>query len=260
MVIQDTKEKDVLSRHDVQRVLGLLNHWSQVIVVGRIFVNRLLKEYRQISPNQEFFSPSKEFRLDIRWWELIAPSLNFKSMMEVSYKGPELTVDMDASTSWGLGAINYVDKEFFLLPTPRVIAGLPIHCAEMAVLMVVVDTWMGISMCEEQMGVTDEQGSGVSLFHSSHVRMRSDNQAVVSAINSGKTKDDFLGIGMRYVHHQMALRDAQLSLSYVSTKLNVWADKLSRGCTETVGSLVERNFRQIFVPEQRLSQLINLDL
>ena len=180
-------------------------------------------------------------------------------MMETEYKGPESVIDMDASSSWGLGAINYVDKEFFLLQTPDVIVDLPIHCGEMAVLMLVVDVWRGVTMVEEQVDGMNKLGS-VSLFHSSHVRMHSDNQAVVSSINSGKTKDDFLGLGIRYVHHQMALRDAQLSLTCVNTKMNVWADKLSRGCEETVIVLKEMGFKQTFVPKQRLSQLIDLNL
>ena len=46
---------------------------------------------------------------------------------------------MDASSSWGLMAINYVCKEFFLLSNPDLLSGLPIHCGEMAVLVLAVD-------------------------------------------------------------------------------------------------------------------------
>ena len=48
--------------------------------------------------------------------------------------------------------------------------------------------------------------------------MLSDNQAVISAINSGKANDDFLSLGMRFIHYQMALVDGQFSLEYINTK------------------------------------------
>ena len=90
--------------------------------------------------------------------------------------------------------------------------------------------------------------------------MRRDNMAVVSAINNGKTRDDFLGVGMRYDHHHMAIKGAQLSLSYVSTKMNIWADKLSRGCQSTVDELLSCGYRQVFIPEPRLSELMKTDI
>ena len=106
--------------------------------------------------------------------------------------------------------------------------------------------------------MSEDQGS-VSLFKSSHVVLKSDNQAVISTINNGRAVDDFLGIGMRYVHHQMALRDSKLSLSYVKSKENVIADGLSRGSEASVNDLISSGFTQIFVPCERLSALLVLD-
>ena len=99
--------------------------------------------------------------------------------------------------------------------------------------MLVVDTWAGSPITDE---VQNCEGDNV-IFQSSRVKMRSDNLAVVSAINYGREENDFLGIGMRYVHFQMALRDCNISLSYVNTKENTYADGLSRGDTQIVNSL-----------------------
>ena len=252
MIVQEMKEKEFLSRHDL-----LLNHWAEVVVSGRIFVNRMLKAFRQMSPNQDLFCPSEDFWKDLRWWERAAPFLNYKAMMIPKQFGPENTVDMDASTSWGMGAVNYINKEFFMVGNPPVLKDLPIHCGEMAVLMLVVDVWAGqIATIVQEM--SEDQGS-VSLFKSSHVVLKSDNQAVISTINNGRAVDDFLGIGMRYVHHQMALRDSKLSLSYVKSKENVIADGLSRGSEASVNDLISSGFTQIFVPCERLSALLVLD-
>jgi hypothetical protein len=61
-------------------------------------------------------------------------------MMIVQPLGPKELIDMDVSGSFGLGAINYITKEFFMLPTPTIISGLPIHVGEMAVLMLVLSS------------------------------------------------------------------------------------------------------------------------
>ena len=129
MVIQSCKEKSTLSRHDLQRLLGLLNHSVEVIRVGKVFLNRMLKAYKLLIPTTSYFCPDQNFRLDLRWWERIAPNMNYKAMMMLKSPLPAERVDMDASLSWGLGAVNLAKKEFFLLPNPTLLKILPIHCA-----------------------------------------------------------------------------------------------------------------------------------
>ena len=124
-------------------------------------------------------------------------------MMVLSPLGPNEFIDMDASGKYGLGAINYLTKEFFLLPTPEIIAHLPIHVGEMAVLMLVLDVWSG--------PVRSQLDQPETSFCSKHLSLFSDNQSVIAAINFGRSKDDFLSLGTRYVHHQMAIRDSTLT-------------------------------------------------
>ena len=159
---------------------------------------------------------------------------------------------MDASGSYGLGAINLISKEFFMLPTLAVIFALPIHAGEMAVLMLVLDTWAGPTRPE----VAHNQPS----FCSKHLELYSDNQAVIAAVNFGRSQDHFLAMGTRYVHYQMAMRDSTLLLTYVNTKENVFADNLSRDCDLTVQFLVNKGFRWIFISENRLGELMTFDI
>ena len=63
--------------------------------------------------------------------------------MVIKRRGPAESIDMDVLSGWGIRAVNHVQKEFFMLTTPDISAGLPIHCAEMSALMLVVDTWTG---------------------------------------------------------------------------------------------------------------------
>ena len=206
-----------------------------------------------MSPAQDFFRPSEGFRKDLRWWERIAPHLNFKAMMIPTVFGPPESIEMDASKGWGIGAVNHISREFFQVPTPEVIRNLPIHCAEMAALMLAIDCWNG--QRSDPLVPSKE-----SIFKSSKIRLLSDNQAVIFAINNGRATDDFLCVGMRFIHYQMALVDGHFDLAYINTKDNIWADGLSRGDDQVVQELLKKEYRRVFVPEERLKIIIDMDI
>ena len=252
LTLEELKSKDTWTRKDLQRCLGLLNHWTEIIPAGRVFLNRMLPAYKSMNPSQNFFKPDEAFRKDLRWWYLVAPELNFRPMMIVEPLGPNELIDMDASGSYGLGAINYIAKEFFMLPTPTVITGLPIHTGEMAVLMLVLDVWAGPTRAE----LSEEESN----LCSKHLELYSDNQPVIASVNFGRSQDEFLAMGTRYVHYQMAMRDSTLTLAYVNTKQNIFADNLSRDCASTVQFLLNKGFQRIFVRENRLSELVAFDI
>ena len=162
------------------------------------------------------YRQNEGFRKDLRWWEQVAPHLNYQSMMIPHKSGPDTVIEMDASLKWGIGAVNHHSKEFFLVETPTILKGLPIHCAEMSALMLVVDVWNGGCIADPQSpGVGDRNP-----FKSAETRLYSDNQAVIQAINNGRASDEFLCLGMRFVHYQMALVDGQFTLDYINTKSN----------------------------------------
>jgi hypothetical protein len=254
LTLEHLKGKEIWSRKDLQSCLGLLNHWTEVIPAGRIFLNRMLPAYKQMSSSQNYFQPTPAFRKDLRWWYQLSPHLNFSPMMVLSPCGPKEFIDMDASTGFGLGAINYQKKEFFLLPTPTIITSLPIHCGEMAVLMLVVDTWAGPSIAHiKDCDVGDT-------FCQKKLDLFSDNQACIAAINFGRAKDEFLAMGTRFVHFNMAIRDASMTLSYVNTKENKFADDLSRNCLKTVDFLLSQGYDKLDLPKERLEQLMAQDL
>ena len=251
-ILEELKSKETWTRKDLQRCLGLLNHWTEIIPAGRVFLNRMLPAFKAMGPSQNHFKPDEAFRKDLRWWYLVAPELNFSPMMVTEPVGPCDFIDMDASGKYGLGAVNYITKEFFMLPTPSIISDLPIHTGEMAVLMLVIDTWAGPTRAE----VTSSEPS----LCSKRLDLYSDNQAVIASVNYGRAQDQFLAMGTRYIHYQMAFRDSTLSITYVNTKANVFADNLSRDCSTTVHFLLSSGFRRVFVRESRLSELMAFDI
>ena len=63
------------------------------------------------------------------WWYLVAIELYLSPRMEIHPLGLDEFIDNSGFNHFGLGAINYLTREFFLLPTAGVIAELPI-CAD----------------------------------------------------------------------------------------------------------------------------------
>ena len=122
----------------------------------------------------------------------------------------------------------------------------------MAVLMLVLDVWAG--------PVRSQLDQPEATFCSKQLSLFSDNQSVIAAINFGRSKDDFLSLGTRYVHHQMAIRDSTLTLTYINTKSNVFADNLSRVCPKTFDFLLSQKYQRVFVSQDRLNQIMLLDI
>ena len=58
----------------------------------------------------------------------------------------------------------------------------------------------------------------------------------------------------------MALVDGHFDLAYINTKDNVWADGLSRGDDKVVKELLIRDYKRVFVPEDRLQYLVDMDI
>ena len=139
-----------------------------------------------------------------------------------------------------------------MLPTPSIISDLPIHAGEMAVLMLVIDTWAGPTRAEVKPSEPSLCSKRLDLY--------SDNQAVIASVNYGRSQNEFLAMGTRYIHYQMAFRDSTLAITYVNTKDNVFADNLSRDCSTTVQFLQSSGFRRVFISEYRLSELIAFDI
>ena len=122
----------------------------------------------------------------------------------------------------------------------------------MAVLMLSVDLWAG-PLAHRQPDIS-------SRFYGYDLAWRSDNMAVVTTINSGKARDDFLATVLHYVMSELVIRDARLTFTYVNTKENCIANGLSCGCLETVSKLECQGFIQKLVIDSHLSQLLSLEL
>ena len=48
LTLEELKGKEIWTRKDLQRCLGLLNHWTEIVPAGRIFLNRMLPAYKSM--------------------------------------------------------------------------------------------------------------------------------------------------------------------------------------------------------------------
>ena len=65
------------------------------------------------------------------------------------------------------------------------------------------------------------------VWRNKQIIIKYDNEAIVSVVNTGVTKDNGLGAIVRNIWLETALRDIKLKLIHVKGKNNQWADLLS---------------------------------
>ena len=145
-----------------------------------------------------------EFIQDLAWFLKFAPKFNGTSYFNHAHVHAK--IELDASLE-GLGA--YFNDQIYALPLVRGYNHFHIVQLEMLNVLVAVRVWAN-------------QWRGKTIV------IACDNQAVVSVINTGKTKDVVLAAIARNIAMEVALADINLRLIHILGKHNVIADSLSR--------------------------------
>ena len=130
-------------------------------------------------------------------------------MSSVCRTQPMTTVTSDASGGWGCVAFSS-DGQWFQCRWPGSWDSVHITVKELLPIVVAIALWG-----HEWQGRT--------------IRCRSDNAAVVSIINSGRSKDQLAMHLMRSLFFFTAQRGCILQAVHVEGRLNIAADALSRG-------------------------------
>ena len=160
---QNWVQKSFCTKRELQSLLGSLLYVAKCIKHARHFLNRMLTLLRENAQAKQI-KITEEFRSDLRWFN------NFLSV----YNGvfffnyvPSKSVYLDACPS-ELGAI--FDSQVYALPLPHSWQDVNIAYTEMISILVALKVW-------------HIQWAGLK------VRIQCDNQAVVSVLNTGKTRD-----------------------------------------------------------------------
>ncbi|CAH1239165.1 Hypp5742 [Branchiostoma lanceolatum] len=198
------------SKRELQSLIGKLVFVSACVPPGRLFVSRMLDTLRSLRRNTHRFRLSRDFRLDLAWWDRFLHVFNGVSLIAPTLDtSPDEVVSTDACST-GCGA--YSDGLYFHTRFPESLAQRHrdrIHVLEMLTIVVAARLW----------------GSAWS-----HLRIlvRCDNEACVHVLNSGRSRDKDLLTCARELWMLAATHTFELKASHISGCDNRIADHLSR--------------------------------
>ena len=159
------------SKHQLQELLGHLNHAAAVVRPGRSFLRAIIDAMKRPRRPHQVTRLDAQCRADIAWWALFVAEWNGISVLPP----PKLniTVLSDASGSWGCGAFTVQAGEWLQLSWPQGWDHVNIAVKELLPVVLATAVW-------------EQQWAG------QHVLFISDNMAVVSALSAQSARNPML--------------------------------------------------------------------
>jgi len=203
------KDKKSYRLKELQSLIGKLSFATACVPAGRIFMSRLLNNLRAFPSRQRTTAVTQSLISDIAWWLTFLPQFNGTTIIKSStwnYDDFHFTTD---SCLQGGGATCLNQCLSFDLPPDIINDAGHISALELFVVVVAARTWSSV------------------LAHR-RVIVSCDNQAAVTAINSGSSRDSFMQRCLRQLWFTAALHDFELRASFIPGVHNSLADALSR--------------------------------
>ena len=207
-LIRSWSNRRACSKHELESLIGQLQHASAVVKPGRSFLRRMiiLAKSRQLPSHP--IRINQGFRSDLAWWNLFLQRWNGISLMSaIGRDSPEFTVTSDAAGSWGCGA--YSENHWFQLKWTPMAATHSIAFLELVPIIISGLVWG-------------------KYWRGSHVLCRCDNFATVEIIQSRYSRDD----NLMHLLRCLFFAEAAFNFSYIPRhlpgRLNEVADALSR--------------------------------
>ena len=195
------------TKHQLQELLGHLNHAASVIRPGRTFLRSIIKAMKHPRQPHNCTRLNKQCQADLAWWALFVSDWNGISFF--SQRPILSTVVSDASGSWGCRAFNTLSGEWFQLQWPTSWLSVNIAVKELIPIVVATAIW----------------GSGWS---QQRVHFLSDNIAVVAALSSRLACDPLLSHLLRCLFFWEARFNCDHTAGHIAGSVNRAADALSR--------------------------------
>ena len=202
-------EKSSCSKSELQSLIGVLCFVIKCVWQSRVFINRLLDVLRSFSADQRSTTLTQEFHKDVRWWIHFMDKFNGVSFIPApDWYAPDLIFATD-STLTGCGGLT--DSEFFHSPFPPSIQQLclDINALEILGVLVAVRLW---GPC----------------YAGRKILLYCDNLQAVQAINSGRTRNEFIGRCVRQLWLETASYHFHIRAVHLPGVENRLADSLSR--------------------------------
>ena len=195
--------KKSCNKRQLQSLLGKLLYVTKCVRASRPFLNRMLDTLRA-AHKQDTIVIDCEFRRDLNWFTNFLPKFNGVAFF--SHTPIHTHVELDASLQ-GLGAM--CGQQIYAIALPKGYQNYNIVHLEMINILVALRTW-------------------AHQWQGRKVVIHCDNQAVVSVLGSGHTRDMTLAAIARNINMITAFNDIELITVHIQGKLNIIADTLSR--------------------------------
>ena len=194
--------KATCSKRELQSLLGSLLYVAKCIKYARFFLNRMLALLR-VNFDKKNIVITEEFKQDLRWFNTFLPVYNGITFFNYV---PSKVIHLDACPT-GLGAI--YDNQVYAMDLPQGWSSKNIAYLEMINILVAIKVWHG-------------------QWANHSVLIKCDNQAVVSVLATGRTRDDTMATYARNIFMWLSAFNIDIKVVHVAGKLNPVADLLSR--------------------------------
>ena len=191
------------SKRELQSLLGKLLYITKCVKPSRFFLNRMLEILRN-SQKRVKIDLTPEFHRDLNWFLKFIPKFNGSAFFV--HQNIQYEIELDACLK-GLGA--RCGNQVYALKIPQKFENMTIVHLEMINILVAIRTW-------------------ATLWQGKNIRIHCDNQAVVSVLTTGRTRDALLAAIARNILMEIAAHDICLRTVHISGKDNQVADNLSR--------------------------------
>ena len=190
--------KTVCTKRELQSLSGCLLYVAKCIRYARFFRNRMLSLLRENCAKKSIVITA-DFKKDLHWFNTFLSVYNGISFFQhIASK----IVHLDACPQ-GLGAI--FDNQVYALHLPAAYQHLNIAYLEMLNILAALKVW-------------HRQWAGLK------VQVKCDNLAVVSVLNSGRSRDSVMAEYARNIIMWVSTFNIDLKVVHVSGKLNDIAD------------------------------------
>lgn len=112
-LIQEWKDRKSYSKHELQSLIGQLQHLCKVVKFGRSFLRRMINLSTVAKKPHHHIRLSSSCRADLVWWSVLLEAWNGISVINSrSTATPSFMLTSDASGSWGCGAFSSMGEWF----------------------------------------------------------------------------------------------------------------------------------------------------
>lgn len=205
LLINGIKKKKSVELKCLQRVVGKINHFAQVVVCARLFVSRILEAMRGVA-QEEQVPISDGIRADMRWMSKFLTNINFRSMM--TSPPPSHTVWADSSMEAGGG---HDDTHYYVISYTKKMSNRH-HISQLEALNCLVAL----------------KTLSADYPEDSHILVVCDNQASIMSFNGFRARDPVISAVCRAMWYYAHLKHFSLSFTHCPGEKMTLSDAISR--------------------------------